>query len=571
MSTNPLASRHGSVSILDFGAVPDGETDCAPSIQAALDSGARHVVVPGGIFLIRNSLFPHEGQCVEIHGTLKIADAIVRPLLEDVAAGDSSVTVEDASRFHAGQTVILHDEQLPIQGGGRKVRRERAGAAKILSISDNKLSFAVKSARSYLRQRNGIVATMHSAIMIHHSGVRVCGTGTIDCNKANQFNACPGFLEREDGEGDIGCGIAVAAYPGRLENVIIEGVTIVDPVLHGVRMKDCDRGIVRNTICLRAHDKNMSFQRLRECSILHNHACDSEWEDGILFHQKADPELCSSHVLIHGNICSGNARNGIGVGAGMSGFHLSDNFCVNNGVNFSLRGDDIVSNNDAATGCNTRIFPLEKLRASVITAGRKITLNNLTVRDGPSIALALGGSDIIVSGGRIGDMDLHHEENSGIGIDLAPVQRASKEPLLPPSRVRISGLVVSGCRKALRIHPKTRDAMFINNSFEGCESLGEIPGDDSMRLVFGDNEGLVSKNRGQTAIVASDSRIRVTHGLFRAPDASEITVIPMGSLGECGRFWIDNVSKETFDIVLDRPPGSHDVAFTWLAGACHAL
>jgi hypothetical protein len=41
-----------AVSILDFGAVGDGVTDCTAAVQAAIDSGAHRIYVPAGVYLI---------------------------------------------------------------------------------------------------------------------------------------------------------------------------------------------------------------------------------------------------------------------------------------------------------------------------------------------------------------------------------------------------------------------------------------------------------------------------------------------------------------------------------------
>lgn len=562
------SSHPQTVSVLDFQAVGDGKTDCYHAIQAALDSGAGHVVVPSGTYVIRNALLPREGQAIEIHGTLKIADALVQPLAMDMAIGDSEVNVADASEFFVGQWVIIHDDRLPMQGGGRKVRRQNAGCAKIAEISGNTLRFEVQSARSYLREANAIVATQHSAIMIHESNVRIFGTGIIDGNKHNQFNAAPGLLQLEGGmEGINASGIAVAAFPDRVENVVIEGVTVVDPVLHGIRMKDCDRGVVRHTRCLRAHDKNICFERVRECAVLHNYACDSEWEDGIQFHQKADPELCSSRVKIEGNVCTGNARTGIGVGAGMSDFYLANNLCANNGVNISLRGDRIISNHDVALGCNGNLFPLSAPRPSVQVAGRTVVLNHLTALGSPSAVVGIAGSDITLHGGLIGDMELELEGNEGIGLDIRPDRRASSEPSIVPERIQIDHVTVRNCRKVFRLDPGAGPLVFRQNVFIDNAETGTVPPELAATLRFHENDGLISKNRGVARIAPDQTRVSVLHGLFCEPELAGLTVTPVSHPGDATRFWVENPGPESFDIVLDQVPGQAGATFAWTADA----
>ena len=118
------------VSVKEFGAVGDGVADDTAAIQRALDSGARRVTIPDGKFLISNILEPSENQHLVINGTIRLSDSPCTPITHDVKIGDMQVTVKDASGFQPRQWVTLHDNRLPIQGGGRKTRRQSAGNAR---------------------------------------------------------------------------------------------------------------------------------------------------------------------------------------------------------------------------------------------------------------------------------------------------------------------------------------------------------------------------------------------------------------------------------------------------------
>ena len=172
------------VSVKEFGAVGDGVADDTAAIQRALDSGAKRVTIPDGKFLISNILEPCENQHLVVNGTIRLSDSPCTPITSDVKIGDTQVTVKDASGFQPRQWVTLHDDRLPIQGGGRKTRRQSAGNARILSISGQTLHLDRASARSYLCEANAVVGRQHSAIWIRHSGVRISGSGTIDGNKS---------------------------------------------------------------------------------------------------------------------------------------------------------------------------------------------------------------------------------------------------------------------------------------------------------------------------------------------------------------------------------------------------
>jgi hypothetical protein len=568
MESDPESStqKSGLRNVLDFGAVADGSCDASEAIQAALDSGARHILIPDGEYLLRNALFPREGQALEIHGTLRIANAVVSPLALDLEIGADHVEVEDPTLFWVGQSVMVYDDKLPVQGGGHKVRRQNAGCAHIESISGRTLQLSQSSARHYEVGAGALLASVHSAILVHASKVRIFGSGLIDCNKAGQFHACPGRLDCVEGVESIqGCGVAVAAFPNRLTDIVVEGITVVEPLLHGIRMKDCDHSVIRNTRCLRAHDKNITLERVRDCEVSHNFACDSEWEDGIQFHQKADPERSSHRVRIIGNTCTGNARVGLGVGAGMFDFHLAHNLCAFNGTNISLRGDRITSIGDTAIGGNDRLFPYSGPRPNVSIAGRFIEMQNLTALGTPAAAVGIGGTDITISGGRVGDLEKSLDGFEGVAFDFQPVNRASDQPLSKPDRVVIAGVRVSGCRVVLRAAEGTGSVVLRQNQFPVDCDKWEMPDALHPNFAFLENEGWVFQSRGQARFAPGEDCQRIRHGLCRRPDIASAS-ISAASKGASGAF-IHSVAGDEMEIRLAEPAGSSGEMVIWSVDA----
>lgn len=563
---NETTAERATVSALGFGAAGDGAVDDTRAIQAALDSGARHVIVPAGRYLISNALRPVTGQCLEIHGTIRVRDAVIQPLERDVAVGDSTVAVADGSRFYVGQSVTLHDEQLPIQGGGRKVRRQNAGNAIITGISGNTLQLDAASARSYLRARNAMLATQHSAVLIEHSGVRICGTGVIDGNRRRQLDAAPARLGGEAGESWwAGSGICVHDRPGPLESIVIEGVTVRDALLHNIAMRGAVRSVIRGTTCIGAHDKNITLDHCRDCAIVNNIAADSGWEDGIIFHQRPDPALANRRITISGNICAGNARNGISIGINMHEIFLSGNLCAENGINLHLNGDNCTSTGDAAFGSNGRLFPLSMPRANVALAGRRISVTNLTALGTPSTGVEITGEDISLTGGLVGELEPGVVEGDGIGIALGPGRRHSAR--IFPDRVTITGVTVRGCRCAVKIEAGARRVTLRDNNLAGNEQAGAIAPEAWPAVRLRDNEGLVSRSRGLARIAPDGTRITVAHGLCRTPDAAGISLVPVGAQGAARGHRLDNITGTHFDIVVDRAPGGAGAQFAWRADA----
>jgi len=460
----------------DFGACGDGRTDDTAALQRALDSGAPRVVIPPGCYLIRRVLEPAAGQCVVINGTLKIADAEQTPLARDVRSGDTTVLVRDASVFQVGDTISLHDDNLPIQGGGRKVRRERAGHGTILAIDGNELRLDRAALREFTPAANGLAARQNGALWIRHSGVRICGTGSLDGNWSNQLNAAPGFLDVDRSEVFQAASGVTVMGEAWLENIIVEGITIENFTLHGVSLTRTEMSTVRNVTVRGVHDKSIMLWHCRDCRIVGNVCRDSIFEDGIMLHQVFDPLLDCRRIFIEGNTCRNNPRFGIHVGDGHSEIHLANNLIIENGMNLSIYGEHCTSTADVASGTTDRLFLASVYRPNVLLAGRHISVCNLSARGTRFVGVEICGQHIRLNGGLVGPMDdpLPCDEPGAIRPALGEWGRGSGEffvdgdcrigiAVLPgltgpgktntPADVSIEGVMIRGCRLETEVSP----------------------------------------------------------------------------------------------------------------------
>lgn len=469
------------VLVSDFGALGDGVTDDFSAIQAALDSGASSVVIPYGEYCISNVLRPHKDQHLIINGTLRIADSVRTTLARDVEPGDSQIHVSNASLFKEGDWVTLHDDNLPRQGGGHKLRKQCAGSARIISIKGSVLFLDQSSARKYSIQANAVLARQHSAIWISASGVRISGSGAIDGNKKNQLNAAPGLVQVENSEDwRIGCGIVVKpdekSNEERLSNIVIEGITVEDCLLHGIVLDRAEFSSVRNLSCSRAHDKNIYLYACRDCRITGCECNDSEWEDGIMLHQVESEQNANVRIMIQGNLCKNNPRYGIHVGHNMREIHLSNNLCVENGLNLSIYGADCTSTGDVASGTTDWLWGDSVYRPNVLIAGRRNSVVNLSALGTRFVALELSGSDISVTGGVLGNMEKSFPESkeSGIRVDqgewgggcgnffvvgdcrlglaIVPEGKGSRSAHAAPDNISVRALQIYGCRVPMFVH-----------------------------------------------------------------------------------------------------------------------
>lgn len=455
-------SRESIINVRDHGAVGDGRRDDTSAIQQALDSGAAQVLIPPGDYLISNALRPHSQQTVEIRGNLRLADAVIRPLADDIAPGDQKLRVASAGDFRVGQWVTVCDDHRPTQGGGRKTRRQSAECAPIAAIKDDWLVFERPFRHRYLAAANGLVGTQPSVILlqdVHH--VRLCGDGSIDANKTGQFNVAPGILGDTWEETRAGCAIAGWADPDGLDQITIEGLTLTNAVLHNLCLHGAVNCTIRDCTISHARDKNLILKLSHDCLIQGNSCCHSEFEDGIIFHQHTGNW---NHRVI-GNLCTDNARNGLHVGEGEHHLTLADNVCLRNGLNLSLHGEHCTSTGDTAIdGCN-RLFPYDR-RPNVLVVGEHNRVSYLTALGTPAHGVVLAGLDNHLAGGFVGNLRAVDGIEPGAGILIGASRRVCLGGNDPPRGVSVSGIHVLGCPSGIRICPEA-DAVDLCDNFLG--------------------------------------------------------------------------------------------------------
>lgn len=77
------------------------------------------------------------------------------------------------------------------------------------------------------------------------------------------------------------------------------------------------------------------------------------------------------------------------------------------------------------------------------------------------------------------------------------------------------------------------------------------------------NVGYVTENSGGATIAAGTTAVAVTHGLTQIPALKDISVTPTNNLGSATKFWISNVTAQTFTINTDTDPGVNTATFAW--------
>lgn len=440
-----FASSAHAVSVAEFGAKGDGRADDTRAIQKALDTG-KNVVIPEGVFRITNALQPKAGQVIEIEGTVKVSDSNIQAVVADAAVGQSAVTVADASGYYTGQWVTLGADSLRIQGGGKKDRREGGDCGRIASIEGNTVRFELPLKHDYKVADKARLGTQCSAFLITVPGVRIHGTGVIDGNKKKQFDFAPGDMTTPKSRGEetrAGCGISVDSLTDPLTSLSIEGITIRDCILHNLSFYRVHHSRIDRVTCIGAHDKNILLRYSEYCQLTANQCRDSDYEDGIILYSG------NHHCVLQGNICTNNARLGIGVNAFQEGIVLSGNICRDNPANLSLRGDFCSSTGDFCGG-----------KGGVRIEGRGNQVTNLVAVN----SVTLCGTDMSYTGGIISGTA---EQPLQIGMEVWRNTTDYRTALI--DGVRIRGVTIKNAKTAVSVKGTIKDVRFIGNRIEALK------------------------------------------------------------------------------------------------------
>lgn len=461
-----------AVSVAEFGAKGDGKTDDTSAIQKALDTG-KNVVIPEGTFRITNALQLKPNQIVELIGTVRVSDSKIQPLTADAAAKQNAVSVADASGYYVGQWVTLGADDLKMQGGGGskgKDRREGGDCGRIASIEGNTIRFEMPLKRDYKVVAKARLGTQCSAFLITVPGVRIHGTGVIDGNKKKQFDFAPGDMTQPKSRGEetrAGCGISVDSLVEPLAHLSIEGITIRDCILHNLSFYRVHHSRIDRVTSIGAHDKNVLLRLSEYCQLTANRCMNSDYEDGIILYSG------NHHCVLQGNICTNNARLGIGVNAFQEGIVLSGNICRDNAANLSLRGDFCSSTGDFCGG-----------KGGVRIEGHGNQVTNLVAVNSVTIC----GTDVNYIGGIISGPP---DEPLQIGMEVWRNTTDYRTALI--DGVRIRGVTIKNVKTAVSVKGEVKDVRFIENRIRALKEPFAIEPQCKEQVTMERNEASVVK------------------------------------------------------------------------------
>jgi hypothetical protein len=186
------------------------------------------------------------------------------------------------------------------------------------------------------------------------------------------------------------------------------------------------------------HDRNILLRLSEACHVAGNRSMDSQFEDGIIVYSG------NRHCVVQGNICSGNARMGICVSAFQTGILLSGNICMNNPLNFSIRGDHGSSTGDFSSGGRVNVEGRGNIISGLISLG----------------SVSISATDLVYNGGTVGG-----EEGKILAVAMSIARNSPDYRVAPVDRVRIRGVTFRGCTTAMRVSGVVKDVRLLDNRF----------------------------------------------------------------------------------------------------------
>lgn len=191
------------------------------------------------------------------------------------------------------------------------------------------------------------------------------------------------------------------------------------------------------------------------------------------------------------------------------------------------------------------------------------------IRGGAFIAIDLyGAHDCDVVNNQIETL----QAEWGVDYGIVLGSNVGTEPSTATTRTRVSGnrVVVSDCGCGTSIWEVYGDApqgnvITDNPWLSGSSALPLIDVDPASNVIVRDNGGFATAAAGTATVGAADTFVAVTTGLAGGLSAARILVTPLSSLGAAARFWVRNVDGEnrTFEIAVDVAPGGTGAEFGW--------
>jgi hypothetical protein len=342
------------------------------AVQAAIAAGdIINFGLAGETYLFSQPIKPLSNQTLKIASTVKIMNGFTANLAEDVAAGAYSITLDDATNFNVGESVVIYDDNAPTYSDYGNMPRSWAGiiTEKVGNMLTLDTTFSLSSAfvSSYTVAANAVCKHSQSTILVDQkSNVNFMGGGIIDNNSANQAITSPASVTIAPENWKSSTTLSIY----RSSNVSIRDLSLVNGSLHnlsinGISGASCRYITIENVSCDGAKLKNFLFRYVDEAEVTNVTGINSVYEDGFTLYINCT-NFTINEVTVTNNTrfgfaqlssCNGNTADGITASGNGVDMQLSSNGTFSNITSDSpvtitafYATDGLTINNLAITG-----------------------------------------------------------------------------------------------------------------------------------------------------------------------------------------------------------------------------
>lgn len=117
--------------------------------------------------------------------------------------------------------------------------------------------------------------------------------------------------------------------------------------------------------------------------------------------------------------------------------------------------------------------------------------------------------------------------------------------------------------------PAAQQTLVLGNTFGPDAHFGTAQvrdaGSNSLPSMIRHNVNWITENSGEATVPSAATSVVVAHGLDGVPQRQHISLTPTNSMGNASKFWLSDVTTDSFTIRVDVAPTGAGASFAWQA------
>jgi hypothetical protein len=493
--------------VKDFGAVGNGVTDDTAAIQTALDLGGV-IYIPAGVYIV----------------------------------DDLEVALDNTTICGSGYASVLKRTSSNMTSAKRILNINKGGPKYMSNITVSELHFDGSwEVGDHYTENEAINAENTENLTLENLWIHNAGQDGIDLDGGNK-------------------------------NPIIKNCRIWDCAGNGIHTYGVTDGvIVGNTI------KNIGIGWSNLVSGGRPKAIDFVSDPDST---QTTAQNASRTTVVYGNHIE-DCIDGIRVWGNSYNFDISGNSVKNiTGTGIFLNGEGHTLGNNSIDGCIVNADgPTSGV--GIYLAGDDHVLNGGVIKNCESYSIEnFNANNVVISGIRALGNDTTHTaifQSAAHNCTITGCDLESTATSSAPSTLRVVGdnVIVTGNRikgySALEVSSLASDFTITGNRLDGSYRDLTLPASVLMSGIFSGNYlvhntgNKFATNRGESAVQVGNTYVDVSHGLYQAPDVSDINIVMIEDNSPNNHYWIDNITNNKFRLNCNSAITGDALSFAWKA------